>query len=406
MNTVIQPLHDVTTEQAFSAVHCQEQIAIVATALEEAISQNNFTEFYRLFRSSSLPFIPVGYQEDARGLFRLAFDLLHRLGGISPATALAIENHFYVLSAIAAFPVRHDTDLALRRRSLLQEIMDDRLLVANTNSLLHGSKLGTMGTQVRRDGNAFRVSGKSSFTSLASQGDMLVFISIIENEGPAVFAIRPMQQNPAIEIGPYLFPSAMLDSDTRQITFHDLYLPPESLIAAGDGGTLSLIFSFEMTWHKSLLGAVFLGAASRSIEEVRKFLRSTLGRDGHPLSELDGMVVDVGRLVLAYCSARAVVMQAGEALSAVNGFPDDVDLLEKALNLADAAKYGGTLCAEATVTAARRIVGARTFTGKHPLERLTQEVMFGVLAADVHATIERRFGQEALQDRPFLGEHL
>lgn len=380
----------------------RDQIETAAAALEQALAQNDLTVFYKVFRDTDLPFVGSIYEGDAYGLFLICFDVLHRLGGLSPAAALAVENHYYVSSAIATFPTALDEARDSRRRSLLNMIMAERQLVANTNSKVHTGKLGEIGTLARREAGGFRIDGKAAYTSLATQGDLLVLIAQIEGEGPAVFSIIPMQNNPGVKIGEYLFPSAMLDSDTRQITFNNLFLPEEALLAGGNDGQAGLLFSFEMAWHQLLIPALYLGAAARAIEEARMFLRATRGRDNQPLSELDGMVIDMGRLAIEYRSACCVVQQAGQALGEVKELPRDSQLLEKALDLASAAKYVGTRCAETTVTAARRIVGARSFVGGHHLERLSQEVMFASLGPEVSAVIERRYGKKVLDERPFL----
>lgn len=379
----------------------REQMILVTAALEDAIARNDFSDFYKVFRSTDLPFMPAAYQQDARGLFRLCCELLHRLGGVSPAAALAIENHFYVSSAIATFPTTDDPVMDANRRSLVQAIVDRRMLVANTNSKIHSKKLGEIGTCARREGRGFRIKGQAAYTSLAGQGDLLVFITEIEGEGHAVFAITPMQGNPGIEIGNYLFPSAMLDSDTRQITFHNLLVPEESLLAGGKNRNIGMLFGFEMAWHQLLIPSLYLGAAARAIEEGRKFLRATRGRDDAALSELDGMVIDMGRLALDYMTSRSVLFQAGDALGEVKSLPDDARKLDKAVELASTAKYVGTKSAEAIVTAVRRIIGARCFADGHHMERLSQEVMFASLGPEVSAVIERRLGKQVLQERPF-----
>jgi alkylation response protein AidB-like acyl-CoA dehydrogenase len=382
--------------------HYKEQIGMIAEALEKALAQNDLTGFYQAFRSTDLPFIGTHYQQDAYGLFVVCFEILHRLGSISPATALAVENHYYVSSAIATFPTVDNPALNNSRQSLLASIINDRLLVANTNSKIHSDKLGEMGTCARLEEDVFRITGKAAYTSLATQGDLLVFITQIEGEGPALFAITPMQENPCVEIGSYLFPSAMIDSDTRQIIFHDLLVPKDKLIAGGKDAQVGLLINFEMAWHQLLIPALYLGAAARAIEEVRKFLRATRGRDERPLAELDGMIIDIGRIALDYHSACCVVHQAGQALGEVRQLPKDARRLERAVDLASAAKYIGTRCAESIVTTARRIIGARAFVGGHPLERLSQEVMFASLGPEVSAVIERRYGRQVLDDHSFI----
>jgi alkylation response protein AidB-like acyl-CoA dehydrogenase len=401
LKTSFDSLHEASSEDLELAARHHDQIDEVAAALEDALAKKDFAEFYHTFRSTDLPFLFPDFEHNTRGLFRTCFKVLHRLGGISPATALAIENHYYICSAIARFPAGDDINLEKRRNSLISGIVKNRHLVANTNSRIHGKKVGQIGTVARREGNGFRISGKAAYTSLASQSNTLLLLTAIEGEGPAIFAVSPMQGNPAIEIGSYLFPTAMVDSDTRQITFHDLMLPEETLLADAQTDSLPLIADFEMIWHQLLLTSLYLGAAARAIEEARKFLRATRGKDDQVLADLDGMVVDVGRLVIKYRSSCHVVFQAGDALSEIQSLPRDTHLLERAVELACMAKYVGTDCAERVVTASRKIVGGRSFTGTHPLERLSQEVMFASFAPEANAGIERRFGKEALGETPF-----
>jgi alkylation response protein AidB-like acyl-CoA dehydrogenase len=375
----------------------RSEIDLAAEALVRALASKDLSEFYRVFRNTSLPFLGAEYLDDAGGLFAVCFEIVHRLGAISPAVALAVENHFYVTSAMATFPTNGNAQLHRRRRELLAHIFNDRRLVANTNSKVHTASLGQIGTLAKREGEGFRINGTASYTSLATEADLLVLLTELEGEGSALFAITPMQGNPAVEIGPYLFPNAMIDSDTRRITFHDLALASEALVVAGDNELQALLFPFEMAWHQLLIAALYLGAAAGAIEDARAFLTSTCGRDGRPLAELDGMITTLGQLALQYSSARCVVDKAGDALADIEQLPLDAPLVDRAVNLASVAKYTGTCAAEAIVTTARRIVGARAFSGGWALERLSQEVIFASLGPEVTAVIERRYGKLTLQ---------
>lgn len=379
----------------------QDQLALLADALPTALADGDLRDFFRLFRSTDLPFVAPAHVGQTRPLFRLCFEILHRLGAISPATALAIENHYFVTSAIATAPAADD-DASGARDELLAAIAGRRLLVANTNSRVHTSKLGTIGTTAQRRGNGFRVNGRAAYLSLASEAAILVFITKIADEGPAIFAIEPLQDNPSIEIGPLLFPAAMIDSDTRSVTFHDLDLPPEALLVGPTDEHASAFIAFEMTWHQLLLPALYLGAAAGAIEEIRRFVGATQGSDGRLLADKDGTIVDVGRLAIEYRSACATLLQAGERLATVQRYPDDLDALESAVDDAGVAKYVATRCAEQIVAAARRFVGPRAFTGGQLLERLSQEVMFGPLGPEVSSAIERRHGARALNGGSFL----
>ncbi|WP_437959577.1 acyl-CoA dehydrogenase family protein [Sorangium sp. So ce119] len=378
------------------------QTQLAADALKKALAERDLPAFYRVFRSTDLPFLGLAYEGDAAGLFRACAHVLHRLGGISPAVALAVENHFYVSSAIATFPIGDDERLDARRRALLSEIVEGRRLVANTNSRVHADRVGAVGTRARKVAGGHVVSGAASYTSLATEGDLLIFTTALEEGFPAVFMARP-RGNPAVEIGPYLFPEAMIDSDTRKIVFHDLFVPDEDLLLGGQGPEVMQLLLFEMVWHQALIPALYLGAAAQAIEESRRFLRAVRAREGAPLAELDGMVVDVGRLVIRYRAACAAVREAGEAMGAIRGAKDRAERLPRLYELAGAAKYTGTRCAEEIVAAARGVVGARAFAGDNVLERLSREVVFGPLGPEVNAVIERAHGRRALGEGEFDG---
>jgi alkylation response protein AidB-like acyl-CoA dehydrogenase len=385
-----------------SAPGLNAELAAAAEALEQSLAAGSLSHFYKVFRSTSLPFLCGEYKDDAGRLFPACFDVVHRLGSISPAAGLAVENHYYVTSAIATFPTHGDALLERKRAAILDAVVEGRLLVANTNSKVHTPRIGEIGTKARREGSGFQVSGTAVYTSLASEADLLVLMTELEGSGFAVFAIEPMQGNPAIEIGPYLFPAAMIDSDTRRITFHNLELPESALIATAEQGLARYLFPFEMAWHQVLIPALYLGAAAGAIEEARAFLTTARGRDGNPLAALDGMVTDMGRLAIEYRAAMCAVEKAGEALAGVRQLPRDAEQVDRALGLAGVAKYVGTRSAESIVTAARRIVGARAFGGGCALERISQEVMFASLGPEVSAVLERRAGKQALEAHSFL----
>lgn len=380
----------------------QEQLTLVATTLEEGLTRGDLSGFYDAFRSTDLPFIGAVDPMDAYGLFRAYFDILHRLGGLSPAAALAVENHYFILCGLSTFPTGDDGAFEKRRRAMQEHVVKNRLLVANTSATVHTSKLGiTRSLHARREGRGFLVNGTADFTSLASQGDILVFIATLEGEGPGVF-YAPMRGNPSIELGPLLLPDSMLESDTRRLTIRDLAVPEENLLLSGAGAQMEHLVAFQLTWHQLLIPALYLGAAARALEEVRRFLRATKGPDDRPLAELDGMMVDVGRLLIEYRSARCMVLQAGRGLTSLTQTPLDVQALGDVFDLAGASKLVGTRCAEEILGVARRIVGTRAFMGGHPIERLSRDVMFGPLAPKVNAAIERTYGRRVLGERSFL----
>ena len=101
----------------------REELAVAAATLERSLAGDDLPAFYAELRGTHLPFLAAGIESaaDARELFRLCYEILHRFGGISPAVALALENHLYVSAALATLPLADDPPLDARRRALLAD---------------------------------------------------------------------------------------------------------------------------------------------------------------------------------------------------------------------------------------------------------------------------------------------
>ncbi|HEX9735793.1 MAG TPA: acyl-CoA dehydrogenase family protein [Thermoanaerobaculia bacterium] len=378
------------------------ELDVAAQALEQALEKSDFDIFFDAFRRTSLPWIGIEHRHEPGTAFRRTAEVVQRLGSISPALALAVENHFYPIAAIATLPTSEDDVLDERRTKLVDSVRRNRWLVANSNSRVHGDRIAQTGTVVKPVGGRYRIAGRAAYMSLATASDLIVFVTFFETGEPAIF-FCPSKDNPRLEIGPLLFPDAMQDSDTRRITYHDLELTEDNLLAsARDGSDMLGILHFEMIWHQSLLAALSLGTAARAIEEGRLFLRTVKQGDGTPLARLDGMVVDMGRQVLRYRAACGALELAAKAVTDLCAQPLTPHALLDAFEIACAAKYAASGCAEDIVGVVRRIIGARTFAGGHPMERLSREVLFAPLGGDVNAYIERRAGERVLGESSFL----
>jgi alkylation response protein AidB-like acyl-CoA dehydrogenase len=372
------------------------QLARAVAALEEGLEKKDLSIFYRALRTTDLPILGPLYSADPQGLHEVCFNILRRLGSISPAVGVAVYNHYAVTCSLSTFPIHNNPTLAERRRSLLETLIEGNLLVANTTSRVHTDKVGAYGTAAQREDKGFRVNGAAAYMSLATESELIFFFTEIKGEGFAIFK-APLRNNPQIEIGPFLFPSAMVDSDTRRVTFRDAFIPEEDMLVVD--GTIG---AFQVSWHQALLSAPFLGAAARALEEARKFLRSVNAPNGQPLAELDGMITDVGRMAIQYRTACSISSQAGRALESISRGTPELPKFVDAYNLSCAAKQAGTKIAEEIVGEVRRMIGGRSFSGTHPIERLSQEVMFGPIGGEINAVTERRFGRMVLGEEEFL----
>ena len=396
---------DLQTNETLSDEAFASTLHDLSGTLDQALADGDLPAFYRAFRQTELPGLAWSLRQRPERLFQRLVETVRQLGARSPAVGLAIENHYYVTSALSTLPLSEADAMAPRRDALIESVARQRWLVANTSSRVHGDKVASTGTVAKPEGDGYRVRGRSAYTSLAGEGDLLVFITHLEGGEPAIFAC-PLKGNPQIEVGPLLFPNAMVDSDTRKITFQDLHCRPEHLLVSGrEHHNILGILAFETSWHQCLLAALALGVAARAIDEARLFLRQVRRPDGTLLADLDGMITDVGRLAIHYQAAASSLERAGEALVRTIRQPVfDRRLSTHAFEQSCAAKYVATHCAEDTVAAVRKLIGARGFAGGQAIERLSQEGMFILLAGEVSAAIERLLGKKVLGEQPFLND--
>ena len=380
----------------------QAQTRRLAECLEGCLATGESQPFFLALRDTDLPFLPCHYGTDGPLLHRLCFDLLYSLGGVSPAATVGVVMHLYMLAAVATFPIPESDEVLIgRRRLFLEDVGKARLLIANSGF----DEGGAAATSPRSDTKArplpdgFEISGRKAFLSLATQADFVIFTADLEGEGAAAF-VSALKGVPTIEIGPPTFGGAMREADTRSITFHRTRLPSESLIASGTDA--SRMHAFQRAWFESLIPAVYLGAAARAVEEVRRFARTMQGPNGSLLAEQDAFCVEVGRCVLRHRAACALAQHAGEVLGAFGRAPVSVQWQE-ATGLAAAAKYVGAETAETIVGHCRRLVGTRSLVVGTVLERLSREVMFGALHPQKALSVERAAGRDALSDHPVGG---
>ena len=385
------PLTDDLRAQTRGLVEC----------LEACLATDESEPFFLALRDTDLPFLPCHYGTDGSLLHRRCFEVLHSLGGVSPAATVGVVMHLYMLAAVATFPIpdAHEALMA-RRRLFLEHVGTARLLIANSGFDATGGAAASprSDTRARPRPDGFEINGRKAFLSLATRADLIIFTADLEGEGQAAF-LSALKGVPTIEIGPPTFGTGMREADTRSITFHQTWLPAESLIASG--ADASRMHAFQRAWFESLIPAVYLGAAARAIEEVRQFARTMRGPAGSLRAEQDALCVEVGRCVLRHRAACALAQHAGEALGALAGArAPGSGPWQEAIGLTTAAKYVGAETAETIVGRCRRLVGTRSLVAGTVLERLSREVMFGALHPQKALSVERTAGRDALGDHP------
>ena len=131
--------------------------------------------------------------------------------------------------------------------------------------------------------------------------------------------LAPIGDASSIQIGESPFSTIMDLSDTHYVTFRDYFVDDSCRLS--NGTTDLRPPAFQRAWFQALIPAVYLGAAERSLQELR--LHLGLRKSGHGR---DCLSSDVGRLLLAQEAALTLSKNAGASIARyANGGQISVD---------------------------------------------------------------------------------
>jgi alkylation response protein AidB-like acyl-CoA dehydrogenase len=382
----------------------------IAADTEAAPPEKRFRVFYDGLRASRIPYLACELPTEAGQLYARSYEALFILGRASIPMTVAFTMHQYNLAALATLPVPNAPDFERRRTILVDTIRKYRSLLAissfGENLKNKNDPFRNVVVTQRADGT-FLCQGRKGFQSMASEADLLLFSGQIgEHQGMFYTSIK---DRPELVLGPSLFSGAMAPSDTRPVEFKDLVLKSRNVLSLHDDLTDHVSF-YATAWFEALVSAVYLGGASRALEEVRKFARSVHTEDGELLSDLDGFRAECGRLAVKLRSNLAMARSFGICTELYcrlvrEGAPAQ-ELDRVAGDLMDCGtciKYTGTAAAAEIVTGARNLIGTRCMTVNHPLYPLHEQICFGTMHPTLQARVERSMGTGMLGEQPFVG---
>ncbi|MBI3923979.1 MAG: hypothetical protein HY319_00410 [Armatimonadetes bacterium] len=380
----------------------REQALELSRELDSLPEQEAFERFFARIRDTEIPFYPCIHAADPLGMFRESFDALYILGRtVAFPMAIGLTMHLYMMSALAAAPLPSEVPLVKKRGRILRDLRQRRLLVAVASPagrIGHRDEpSGDVVVEVRDGGYVAR--GRKAIQSMVSQADLLVFSAQVEGHGFGLFLAR-LRGEPALRQGPRVFSGPMACTDTRPLDFEELRLEEDHVLSLGPSQCDPLL-TYAHAWFHALVSAVYLGGASRALEEARKFGRTVCLPDGRPVAGLDGFQMDVGRLVLELQTAVRQALSFGPEVARLT--PADLPALSELEDLGAQIKYRATLTAEKLVGDARRLIGTRAMAADHPVGRLSGQILFGPLHPWVSAIVEREQGRAALGPGEYLG---
>lgn len=410
MKTKDQPT---LAKEEYDVFRIREQAQAIADKTDAAPYEGKARAFYDGARASIIPYLPCYLDKQVDELYARSFDAFYIFGRASVPLTVALTMHQYNLAALATMPVPQEPEFERRRKILVDTIRKYRSLLAISSfgENIKNKEAGTkqVHIEISPDGQII-CRGRKPFQSMASEADLLLFSGLVADSTNMGMFWTTIKDQPNLEVGPSLFKGGMELADTRPIEFKGLVLKQRSILSLTDALTDHISF-YATAWFEALIAAAYLGGASRALEEVRKFAHSVHLNDETPLAEVDGFVVECGRLHIAlktalsqartfgwgaqrYCEA---MQRGGASVEELDGVGNDI------MDCASAIKYHATKTACEIVDKCRALIGTRSMATNHPVRTLTEQVIFGPLHPSLPAHFERSAGQDMLGEEHYLG---
>ncbi len=174
-----------------------------------------------------------------------------------------------------------------------------------------GSDAASLTTAARRDGDAWRITGRKRWVTNAPEAGMLMVMARSGGPGArgiSAFAIDPA--TPGIEVLPAQAKMGMRGAQVADVVFHDVAVPADALVGAeGEGLKLALAGLDKVRLHLAALSA---GLMERLIDDGR---RHALKRRqfGKPIAEQPAVAALLADSVAEALAARCMALELARA---------------------------------------------------------------------------------------------
>ncbi|MGQ0604632.1 MAG: acyl-CoA dehydrogenase family protein [Anaerolineales bacterium] len=180
---------------------------------------------------------------------------------------------------------------------------------------------------------------------------------------------------------------ALRASESHDVYFHGVRLPPEALIQRGNDHS-------KNAWFPTLVTATYLGAAYAAQAALIRYARErTPTALGKPIATLPNIQRQIGEIEIALQAARALLLEAAVVWDATT--PDARPAVFPRIV---AAKHFAIEAANTVTDKALRVAGGASITSALSLERHFRDVRAGPMHPPSGDTALELVGQAAISD--------
>src|SRR5699024_9796639 len=225
-----------------------------------------------------------------------------------------------------------------------------------------GSDAASLSTHARKESDSYVLNGAKAFISGAGDTDLLVVMARTGAEGPSgVSAFVVPADAPGITYGRKEKKMGWNSQSTRPITFDNVRVPHESLLAAeGDGFKLAMQ---GLDGGRINIATCSVGAAQGAYEAARQYMHER-SQFGKPIAQFQALQFKLADMVTHIVAARQMVRLAACKLDAGDS--------QATAYCAMAKRLATDLCFQVCLDA-QQIFGGYGYLKDYPLERYVRD---------------------------------
>ncbi len=228
-----------------------------------------------------------------------------------------------------------------------------------------GSDVSGMKTNAKKVDGGWLLNGSKIFITNGGESDIVTVLAYTNkekgNKGISMLLVEAGDKG--FVVGRPEHKLGIHGSDTRELTFEDVFLPEGRMLGGEGNGFKILMTTFNYT--RPAVASQALGIAQGALEASIKYAKERV-QFGKPLASFQGLQWMLAEMALGVETARTIVYRAASTIDAEPGSPDIP-------RISSMAKWYASDVAMKVTTDAVQIFGGYGYSREYPVERMMRD---------------------------------
>jgi len=228
-----------------------------------------------------------------------------------------------------------------------------------------GSDVSGMKTNAKKVDGGYILNGSKIFITNGGESDIVTVLAYTNkekgNKGISMLLVEAGDKG--FTVGRPEHKLGIHGSDTRELTFEDVFLP-EGRVLGGEGNGFKILMT-TFNYTRPAVASQALGIAQGALEASIKYAKERV-QFGKPLASFQGLQWMLAEMALGVETARTIVYRAAATIDAEPGSPDIP-------RISSMAKWYASDVAMKVTTDAVQIFGGYGYSREYPVERMMRD---------------------------------